>query len=74
MPDEKLEVEKAKVPKMRTLKCERGHQWHTYKEDWYFLEFKDADGQYVIHLRSCPICFVQYIKKNVNDLDIAVKS
>ena len=56
-------------PKPRTLKCPKGHTWQTYKIEWYFLEFKDAAGQAFVHLRSCPVCFVQWVKKQVPDLE-----
>ena len=58
----------------RKLKCPKGHVWHTTKTEWYFLEFKDALGN-TIRLKSCPLCFVQYMHKQVSDIhDEGVKS
>jgi hypothetical protein len=49
----------------RTIKCKLGHTWVTTKDgDWYFMEFRDAAGQ-KIQLRACPMCFTQWVIKNV---------
>jgi len=55
------------MPEARKLKCPKGHIWYTTKKEWYFLEFKDALGN-TIWLKSCPMCFVQYMHKQVLDI------
>ncbi len=52
----------------RTIKCAKGHKWVTTKEgDWFFLKFQDAAGN-TLYLRSCPLCFVQWVHKQVPEI------
>lgn len=52
----------------RTIKCKLGHTWVTTKEgDWYFMMFQDAAGNKT-YLKSCPICFTQWVNKNVHTI------